>query len=62
MLDVLGVGDRNAVLRLEPRGARPGDVHDRVGIHLSGATVGTMETRVPRARLPGPTTLFRRFR
>ena len=24
--------------------------------------VGTVETRVPRAGLPGPTTLFRRFR
>ena len=27
-----------------------------------GATVGTVETRVPRAGLPGPTTPFRRFR
>ena len=27
-----------------------------------GATVGTVETRVPRAGLPGPTTFFRRFR
>ena len=26
-----------------------------------GATVGTVETRVPRAGLPGPTTYFRRF-
>ena len=26
-----------------------------------GATVGTVETRVPRASLPGPTTFFRRF-
>ena len=31
VLDVLGVGDWDAVLRLEPRGARPGDVHDPVG-------------------------------
>ena len=31
VLDVPGVGDRDAVLRLEPRGARPGDVHDSVG-------------------------------
>ena len=27
-----------------------------------GATVGTVETRVPRAGLPGPATYFRRFR
>ena len=27
-----------------------------------GATVGTVETRVPRAGLPRPKTLFRRFR
>ena len=27
----------------------------------SGATVGIVETRVPRAGPPGPTTLFRRF-
>ena len=27
-----------------------------------GATVGTVETRVPRAGLPRPTTLIRKFR
>ena len=31
VLDVSGFGDRDAVLRLEPRGARPGDVRDSVG-------------------------------
>ena len=31
VLDVPGVGDRNAVLRLELCGARPGDVDDPVG-------------------------------
>ena len=31
VLDVLGVGDRDAVLRLEPCIARPGDVHNSVG-------------------------------
>ena len=31
VLDVPGVGDRDAVLRLEPCRARPGDVHNSVG-------------------------------
>ena len=50
--------------RQAPLGPRRFASVDDVGVPIvgPGATIGTVETRVPRASLLGPTTPFRKFR